>query len=54
MVGLSVPITLAKGFSLRPEFMWYDDGDLKQNGPGGSSTDLGKYSIYGVQFQITF
>ena len=54
MVGISVPIDLAKGFRIRPEMMWYDDGDLKANGPGGTSTNLGKYSIYGVQFQITF
>lgn len=49
--GLSIPIDLAKGLRLRPEFMWYDDGDDKI---GGSSTNLGKYAILGVQFQITF
>lgn len=51
MFGISVPIDLAKGFRIRPELMWYDDGDLKD---GGVSQDLGKYAIYGVQFQITF
>ena len=48
MCGLSVPIDLAKGFKLRPEIMWYDDGDDAISGQ--ASTDLGKYAIYGVQF----
>ncbi len=52
MIGFSVPIQLAKGFSIRPECMWYDDGSGKWSGQ--TSTDFGKYSIYGVQFQITF
>lgn len=52
MYGISIPIDLAKGFRLRPEFMWYDDGDTKTN--GAASVDNGKYAIYGVQFQITF
>ena len=52
MIGFSVPIDLAKGFRVRPEVMWYDDGSGKRD--GFDSTDFGKYSIYGVQFQITF
>jgi len=52
MYGISVPIDLAKGFRLRPELMWYDDGDLKTD--GHDSQNLGKYMIAGVQFQITF
>jgi hypothetical protein len=51
MWGFSIPIDLAKGFRLRPEIMWYDDGDITQN---GMNTDFGKYMIAGVQFQITF
>ncbi|MCF8143357.1 MAG: porin [Deltaproteobacteria bacterium] len=47
MWGISVPIDLAKGFRVRPELMWYDDGD-------DLGVDYGKYAIYGVQFQITF
>jgi hypothetical protein len=50
--GFSVPIDLAKGFRLRPEVMWYDDGDGKWEGK--TTQDFGKYAIYGVQFQITF
>ena len=52
MFGFSVPIDLAKGFRVRPEVMWYDDGDLTT--AGSPSVDMGKYAIYGVQFQITF
>ena len=52
MVGFSVPIDLAKGFRIRPECMWYNDGDGAIE--GSKSTDFGKYAIYGVQFQITF
>jgi len=52
MYGVSVPIDLAKGFRLRPELMWYDDGDMKIE--GRTSENLGKYMIAGVQFQITF
>ena len=52
MIGFSVPIQLAKGFSIRPECMWYDDGEGSRTGV--ASSDFGKYGIYGVQFQITF
>ena len=52
MFGFSVPIDLAKGFRLRPEVMWYDDGDIDIDGM--DSVKFGKYAIYGVQFQITF
>ncbi|MBW2205137.1 MAG: hypothetical protein JRF52_13995, partial [Deltaproteobacteria bacterium] len=52
MIGFSVPIQLAKGFSIRPECMWYDDGEGSRSGV--KSQDFGKYGIYGVQFQITF
>jgi len=53
MWGFSIPIDLAKGFRLRPEFMWYDDGDTSTDGPTPTE-DHGKYAVYGVQFQITF
>jgi hypothetical protein len=52
MYGISVPIDLAKGFRIRPELMWYDDGKLKTDDMG--DVNLGKYLIAGVQFQITF
>jgi hypothetical protein len=50
--GFSIPIDLAKGFRVRPELMWYDDGEFQLQGT--DETKLGKYAIYGVQFQITF
>jgi len=52
MWGISVPIDLAKGFRLRPELMFYDDGDLDVSAV--ATQDLGKYMVAGVQFQITF
>ena len=52
MVGVSVPIDLAKGFRVRPELMWYDDGEAQVSGT--DTQKFGKYAIYGVQFQITF
>ncbi len=52
MWGFSIPIDLAKGFRVRPELMWYDDGELEYG--GNDLQDYGKYAIYGVQFQITF
>ena len=27
--GFSIPIDLAKGFRVRPELMWYDDGEAQ-------------------------
>ena len=52
MWGFSIPIDLAKGFKLRPELMWYDDGEIQYAGQDFAS--FGKYAVYGVQFQITF
>ncbi|MCD6294451.1 MAG: hypothetical protein J7M20_05885 [Deltaproteobacteria bacterium] len=52
MWGFSIPIDLAKGFRIRPEVMWYDDGEIQWG--GRDVVDLGDYALYGVQFQITF
>ncbi len=52
MWGFSIPIDVAKGMRIRPELMWYDDGELQYG--GNDLQDYGKYAIYGVQFQITF
>jgi len=58
MWGISCPIQLAKGFSVRPELMWYDDGDDNTAWNNGTATqskvDSGSYQVFGVQFQITF
>jgi len=51
--GISIPIQLAKGFKLAPEFMWYDDGDDNRN-EGDNRVNNGRYVIYGVQFQFRF
>ena len=53
MYGVSIPIDLAKGFRLRPEFMWYDKGD-ENTDSSGNKVNNGTEQIYGVQFQITF
>jgi len=52
MWGFSIPIDLAKGFTVRPELMWYDDGEISY--AGSDLQEFGSYAIYGVQFQITF
>ena len=49
--GISVPIKVAKGFTIRPEATFYDEGDRKL---GGATTELGSQSLYGVNFQVTF
>ena len=58
MYGISCPIQLAKGFSVRPELMWYDDGDSNTAYNSVTATqykqDSGSYQVFGVQFQITF
>ena len=51
--GFSVPIQVAKGFMLVPEFMWYDDGDDNRDA-WDNRVDNGKYAIFGVQFQFRF
>ena len=50
MLGISIPIDLAKGFRIRPELMWYDDGDTTTE--GNASADNGSYAIYGVKFEV--
>ena len=51
--GFSVPIQVAKGFMLVPEFMWYDDGDDNRD-VWDNRVDNGKYAIFGAQFQFRF
>ena len=51
--GISIPINVAKGFQLVPEFMWYDDGDDNRD-TYDNRVNNGKYAIYGVQFQFRF
>ena len=51
--GISIPIAVTTGFSVVPEFMWYDDGDDNRD-QWDSQVDNGRYAIYGVQFQFRF
>jgi hypothetical protein len=52
MYGLSFPIDLAKGFRIRPEFFFYDDGDEDFGAVG--DVDFGSHWMLGAQFQVTF
>jgi hypothetical protein len=53
MYGLSCPISIAKGFTIRPELMGYD---RDSGATVGNTTErnFGKEYIVGVQFQLTF
>ena len=53
MYGVSVPISIAKGFSIRPEFMYYDFDSSAQVG-GVSGVDLGNEWLLGLQFLLAF
>lgn len=52
MYGISVPIPLAKGFIVRPECYIMDEGDRKLTGQ--PDVELGKETLYGINFQIYF
>jgi hypothetical protein len=54
MYGISAPITMAKGFIVRPEIFRYDYGDGSRGRVGGVETDFGTEILGGVQFQIVF
>jgi hypothetical protein len=57
MIGISWPIDLAKGFRLRPEGFYYDNGDsntLSGRAAATDEVDNGNHWILGLQFQITF
>lgn len=53
MYGISLPIQAAKGFTIRPELMWYQNGN-RETLPDGTTANMGSEQIYGIQFQITF
>jgi hypothetical protein len=51
--GVSVPISVAKGFTIQPEFMYYDyDSSAKRAGIDG--VDMGSQWILGVQWMLRF
>ncbi len=50
--GISWAIGVAKGFTVRPELMFYDYDDAKQ--VAGSVTNAGKEWLLGIQFMLVF
>jgi hypothetical protein len=53
--GVSIPISITKGFSIRPEFTYYDfDDSAKLNDGSDLSTDRGNAYSLGVQFMLVF
>jgi hypothetical protein len=53
MYGISVPIAVAKGFTIRPELMGYDL-DTGANVGNTMTVDYGKEYVLGVQFVLVF
>lgn len=53
MYGASWPISVAKGFTIRPELMWYDYDDSAEL-QGNPPVDQGKEMIFGIQAQLVF
>jgi hypothetical protein len=53
MYGLSVPIAVAKGFTIRPELMFYDN-DTNATLGNTETYNYGREYVAGVQFQLVF
>jgi len=53
MYGVSIPISIAKGFTIRPEIMGYDY-DTDATVSNTTEVDFGKEFCIGVQFQLVF
>ncbi len=51
MYGFSIPIKIAEGFFISPEFDWYDYGTRPGN---AAKPDVGKEWLGGIQFQFIF
>jgi hypothetical protein len=60
MLGISVPITVAEIFIIRPELFWYDwgsvelDEDFKNDNPGIEDLHVGHEIVGGVSFWVIF
>jgi hypothetical protein len=54
--GASLPISVAKGFTIKPEVTYYDfdDGALVGSPTNPSTVDFGSDLVVGVQFQLVF
>ena len=53
--GVSIPIKVAKGFTIRPEIFYYDYGENEVNGiVDPANGDMGSQTLVGVQFLVAF
>jgi len=53
--GVSIPIKVAKGFTIRPEVFYYDYGEHERSGiVDPANGDLGAQTVIGVQFLVSF
>jgi hypothetical protein len=53
--GIYAPISIAKGFTIMPELMWYDqDGDAKNGANNPNTIDRGDEFVLGVRFDLKF
>jgi len=53
--GVSIPIKVAKGFTIRPELFYYDYGENEVGGVvNPENGDLGSQTVLGVQFRVQF
>ncbi|MDY7036998.1 MAG: hypothetical protein SV375_12660, partial [Thermodesulfobacteriota bacterium] len=52
--GVYVPIQLAKGLSLTPVVMHYEEGDWETTNPAQPEYDMGSQTIYGFQLMVRF
>jgi hypothetical protein len=53
--GVALPISVAKGFTIRPELTFYDNDDAAQLNDGSLlSVDRGEEWAFGVQFMLVF
>ena len=52
MYGITLPISVSKGFTIQPELMFYDFGN--DNEYAGVQTDDGEERVFGIQFELRF
>jgi hypothetical protein len=54
MYGISMPIKIADGFFISPEFDYYDYGKFPAGTGANAGKDIGKEWLGGIQFQFIF
>jgi hypothetical protein len=52
--GASLPISVAKGFTIKPEVTFFDFDDDAELSGSALSTDLGDETVIGVEFMLVF